>query len=213
MHKNQFSSIVSRLVVLSGFCFCLETYRVLHTMRIRYIFLNWNLLLAWIPVLLAVLLYRESRRAKAIGYFFLWLVFFPNAPYIITDLLHLAPQDGFPFWFDAILIFSYAFTGLLMGLLSALLVFNRVKTITGGAAAWLLMLLIMMVSGYGIYMGRFLRYNSWDIFTSPLQVLADSAHLLMHPFTNPGTCGVTLLCGALLFIVFSVFEPLLQPFE
>ena len=182
---------------------------MLFSKSINYIFLPWNLWLAWIPLWLAMLMVRESKPVKLLVYLAVWLVFFPNAPYIITDFLHLKPRGDIPFWFDTLLIYSYSFTGLLLGILSALLVFKKLKDFFPSVVARGFMLLTMVISGYGIYVGRFLRYNSWNLLTNPIQIIGDTISRLIHPASYPRTYGVTLMAGILLSLVFFIFESFL----
>ncbi len=209
MLQKNLHTLLPRLALLTLFCFFIEATRMLITCNIIYIFLPWNLLLAWIPVYLSVQIKEETKTVKLGMYLFLWLLFFPNAPYIITDLLHLKPRNNFPFWYDSLLLFSFAFTGLILGVVSALLVFKKMKVIVGIRKARIFMLLTMLLSGYGIYVGRFLRYNSWDIVDSPFQILGETAMRLIHPSMYPRTYGLTLMSGALLFLVFFIFESIL----
>jgi uncharacterized membrane protein len=209
MLQKKLHIIIPRLALLTGFCFCIEVFRMFFSKSINYIFLPWNLWLAWIPLWLAMLMVRESKPVKLFVYLAIWLVFFPNAPYIITDFLHLKPRGDIPFWFDTLLIYSYSFTGLLLGILSALLVFKKLKDFFAPLIARGLMLLTMMVSGYGIYVGRFLRFNSWNLLTNPLQIIGDTVSRLIHPASYPRTYGVTLMAGILLSLVFFIFESLL----
>src|SRR5688572_7692397 len=108
------SALIKKLLLLSAFCFVLEVFRILATGTLKYIFLPWNLILAWIPLIVAVFASREEKKIKFFCYFLGWLLFFPNAPYIITDLIHLRPRNDFPLWFDSTLIYSFAFTGLIV---------------------------------------------------------------------------------------------------
>jgi len=209
MLQKNLHSLIPRLALLTLFCLFLEAARVLATFDILYIFLPWNLILAWVPLWLAVQIKNEANPLSLTLYLAVWMVFFPNAPYIITDLLHLRPRDNFPFWYDSLLLFAYAFTGLLLGIFSALLVFKKMKEYFAFWKARAFMLLTMLLSGYGIYVGRFLRYNSWDLLTNPIQILAETLSRLIHPTTHPRTYGVTLIAGILLVLVFSIFESFL----
>ena len=179
---------------------------MLVTLNLTYVFLPWNLLLAWVPMWLAIRMTDEKQPIKLAVYLAVWLIFFPNAPYIITDFLHLKPQPNCPFWFDSLLLYSYTITGLLLGIFSALLVLKKMKDFFAPWKARGFMLFAMLLSGYGIYVGRFLRYNSWDLLTAPWQIGADTALRLLHPTWYPQTYGVTLMCGLLLTLVFFVFE-------
>lgn len=209
MLQKRLHTILPRLALLTGFCFLIEIFRIFLAGNISYIFLPWNLLLAWIPMWLAMQLADEKRRLNLALYLMAWLIFFPNAPYIITDFLHLKPRGGCPFWFDTLLLSSYAFAGLLSGIFSALIVFKRMCDFLPVWVARGFMILAMVISGYGIYVGRFLRYNSWDLLTDPLGIISDTAIRLVHPACYPRTYGVTIMAGALLSLVFFVFESFL----
>ncbi len=134
-----------------------------------------------------------------------WLLFFPNSPYILTDLFHLHERDGMPKWFDLILILSFAWAGLLFGFMSLFQIekillekLNQVKTNT-------ILVTLLFISSFGVYLGRFLRWNTWDIISNPIDLLADIADRFIHPLSHGRTWGITLLMGTLLsFIYFSV---------
>jgi uncharacterized membrane protein len=209
MLQKKLHTIIPRLALLTGFCFLIEAFRMLITLNLSYIFLPWNLLLAWVPLWLAIRMMDEKQPLKLAVYLAVWLVFFPNAPYIITDFLHLKPRPNCPFWYDTLLLYSYAFTGLLLGIFSALLVLKKMKDFFAPWKARGFMLFAMLLSGYGIYAGRFLRYNTWDLLTDPLQIGADTIVRLIHPASYPQTYGVTLMSGVLLTLVFFVFESFL----
>ena len=153
----------------------------------RFVFLWWNLFLAWVPWLLSASL-RFTRR----GLFFWplvlgWLAFFPNAPYLLTDILHLQPRADAPFWFDLLLLLAFAWTGVFLGLVSLFLMQALVRRAAGAAASWAVALGVLGVSGFGIYLGRFLRWNSWDVFFSPASLLLDILAQLRHPLLNART--------------------------
>lgn len=209
MPNKRFSKALLPLFFLSVFCFSIDISRLLITGSIHYQFFIWNLVLAWVPLIVAHQFETATKRWHLLVLFFMWFLFFPNAPYIITDFMHLRPRDNFPFWFDVILICSFAFTGLLLGIISALIIYSKLKQLIQPLVAKGLMFLAMFISGYGIYIGRFLRYNSWDIVTSPMCLFQDSWNILVHPFTYPGACGVTVTSGVLLCLVFLLFEALM----
>jgi uncharacterized membrane protein len=209
MLQKNLHTILPRLALLSVFCVFIEVFRILLTVNITYIFLPWNLFLAWVPLWLTMQLKDENRPVHLCLYLVTWLFFFPNAPYIITDFLHLKPRGDFPFWYDALLLFSFAFTGLLIGIISAHIVFKKMKQVLAPWQAKGFMLFAMLISGYGIYVGRFLRYNTWDLLTNPLQITTDTVSRIFHPAIYPRTYGVTLMAGVLLSLVFFIFESIL----
>ncbi len=204
------SVAVNKLLLLSGFCFVLTMFRFWATDTISYVFLPFNLILAWIPLGVAYSFSQTKNQFKLFFLFLLWLVFFPNSPYIITDLIHLKPRNNFPLWFDSVFLYSFAFTGLMLGMFSAILIYRKLKEIFSLTTAKGTMLFAMLLSGYGVYIGRFLRWNSWNILTHPFEILGDTLVRLLHPFEYPRTYGMTLLIGALLFLVFMVFESFMQ---
>lgn len=170
-----------------------------------YFFLNWNLFLAWIPLLAALALSRISRKTwltmpVAGVLFMVWLLFLPNAPYLVTDLIHLSYRGGAPVWFDAMMLFVYAWNGLLLGFVSLWIVQTMARAWFGQLISWLMVAGSLGAAGFGIYLGRFLRWNSWDVLSNPEALLMDIAHLVLNPLDHPQTLGVTALFGAFLLL-------------
>lgn len=184
---------------LLAWCALLVALRVAHSNTVSFFFLLWNLFLAAIPYAAAMLLESLDRaqklRAMQWVAFVIWLLFLPNAPYIITDFIHLAPRPPVPLWFDVLLLLSSAGTGLLLGYGSMLIVQRVIARRFGVTYGWIVAVVTMMLSAFGIYLGRFLRFNSWEAFTDPLPLFADIAERLMNPMAHPKTFAVTLLFG------------------
>ena len=192
------------LALSSATCIVLVGARVAYSDSERYISLIWNLFLAWIPFVLAYLAYALSWR-RALLYLivpifaFLWLIFFPNAPYLITDIQHLADGLGeAPVWFDVILLIWFSWTGLLLGVVSLYLMQEIVKNAFGKLFGWALVFGASILSSIGVYLGRFLRWNSWDILHNPIEILRDAWHLLRN--LSLSAAGFTAL-----FTVFFLF--------
>ena len=171
-------------------------------------FLPWNLFLAWIPFVLALCLAVVHDRGGprlllwALGAG--WLLFLPNAPYILTDVVHLG-EGGVPLWFDIGLIGSFAAIGLGLGLASLLVVHRIVQARAGRLVGWLVAVSSLALSAVGIYLGRFPRFNSWDILTNPESLLAIVLYRLNDPFGNPfllrfATLMSMLLIGSYLLV-------------
>ena len=139
----------------------------------HYAFLIWNLFLAWIPFIISYFTYTLTLNRKQIFIVipiaaFLWLIFFPNAPYILTDFQHLAGQwRDLPVWYDVMMLIWFAFTGLLLGMVSLFLMQEIVRREFGRWVGWGFVAMVAGLSSAGIYVGRFLRWNSWDIFSDP----------------------------------------------
>ncbi|GJM34942.1 MAG: hypothetical protein DHS20C18_39430 [Saprospiraceae bacterium] len=169
-----------------------------------FLFLAWNLLLAWIPYLLAILLERKAQQGIRLLWLlpilFGWLLFFPNAPYIVTDLLHLQHRPPLPLWYDLLLLFSCAWTGLMLGFLSMLKVHQVLDTRLGPGLSWAVVVASISLTGFGVYLGRFLRWNSWDLFTQPLAIIRDILMVISQPLAHLQTFGLAIVLTAMLLL-------------
>ncbi len=149
----------------------------------------WNLFLAWVPLVMALAVYALAARGGRRWFLMLaigvvWFLFFPNAPYIVTDLVHLKERPPVPYWYDLICIMAFAQTGLFVGYLSLYLMQEVVRAWLGRWFGWLFALVMLGLSAFGIYLGRFLRWNSWDAFTDPIDTLRNAARVA-NPWNNP----------------------------
>ena len=174
-----------------------------------FVFLTWNLFLAWIPFALslgvAALHRRRGPRALLWVFGAGWLLFLPNAPYILTDFIHLGRVGGAPLWFDAALIGAFAATGLALGLASLLVVHHVVEARAGRLVGWAVAVGSLVLSAIGIYVGRFPRFNSWDVVTDPHDLVTVILQRLANPLGNPfmlrfGVVMSSLLLGSYLVI-------------
>lgn len=182
-------------------CVLLLAVRVLVSGRSSYAFLIWNLVLAIVPFVFAgigaYLVARapgaRARKLISVGAALLWLAFYPNAPYIFTDFIHVfnrtflraAPSEWIGLnalvWYDIIMNSAFAFAGHFMGLASMWLIQGCVARAWGKASARILVALAILLSGFGIYLGRFSRLNSWDVLFSTKLVLSEVAQALSDP--------------------------------
>jgi uncharacterized membrane protein len=205
-------AVLAALAVLSAFVVGLTGFRVVYTRTLDDAELVWNLFLAWIPLGLALLLYdrhvRRARLATLAGLGLLWLLFFPNAPYIVTDFKHLAGSTGERFWYDGVLIGTAATTGLLLGFVSLYLLQAIVRRGVGVRCAWLFVLAALALGSFGVYLGRVLRWNSWDVFIRPGPLAADLAHAVVDPLAHPRPIGITLLFTSFLVAGYLLFYSL-----
>ena len=177
--RNNFSNHKYKIGVFlllseaSVICVILVVARITYSDTNRYISLIWNLFLAWIPFVLAYLAYIFSWR-RSLMYFaipiftLLWLIFFPNAPYILTDLQHLSQgSNRVPLWYDVILLIWFSWTGMLLGIVSLNLMQEIIKRQIGRWVGWAFVFIVSVLSGVGLYVGRFIRLNSWDVLQNP----------------------------------------------
>src|SRR5581483_11753385 len=170
----------------------------------------WNLTLAWIPLVVALVVYDCYRRGAGLlvlsPAIALWLIFLPNAPYIVTDFVHLEPR-GVPLWFDGALLSAFAQTGVLLGFVSLYLMHAVVRDRFGVPAGWLFALGALPLTSAGMYVGRFLQWNSWDVLVRPGQLLAQVA-ARVDQATVVHAAGLTLLLTALLAATYLAFYTL-----
>ena len=194
------------LVFASVVCLALVFARMAWTGNVnRYGFLIWNLFLAWLPLVFALLADDEHRGEPRTNWRFrslavAWLLFFPNAPYICTDLFHLTSRFSGHFWVELVIILSCAFTGLVLGFVSLYLMHGIVMRAFGRAVSWLFVAAIAALSGFGIYLGRFLRFNSWDVLFKPVALFHGIGRWAATPLSDPGSLALPVLFATFLFI-------------
>lgn len=196
---------VLSLTCASGICFCLVVARIIISCDLGYAFLIWNLFLAWLPLILSLMAWEqyvnEKGRLRLGAIVSAWLLFFPNAPYIFTDLVHLNRKFSGHFWIDMILILSCAITGLMLGFISLYLMQSLAAKRFGRIAGWLLVSGTTVLAGIGVFIGRFLRLNSWDVFLQPGQICRRAWLWLDNPmpYAFAALFTVFLLVGYLMF--------------
>lgn len=174
-------------------------------------FMLWNLFLAWIPLPLAWLSYiLVNRVSKAVVIFltFGWLLFYPNAPYMISDVIHVNKDASPLLLYDGLLIFSFAILALFYGFFSLKLVHRVYRIMAGNKTANLVLVASILLSSFGIYLGRILRLNSWDLFSRPLQVMADIFDHLFPPTQNPVTYVIVFFFSAIQFMLLQAMHNL-----
>ena len=204
-------AVVASLAFSSAICAALLAGRMLYTESLVYGFLAWNLMLAWLPMLCSLFAYNAYKRRSRLSWLVVagcalaWLLFFPNAPYILTDLMHLAPRPDAPLWFDVLLVLAFAWTGLCLGLVSLSLMQALVRRAAGTLASWVFALGVLSLSGAGIYLGRFLRWNSWDVFISPGGILADVMAAVQHPLLHARSVVFSGLFSLFLLSAYCMF--------
>lgn len=198
------------LASLSTLCLSLSIFRVNYSGTIHFLFLNWNLFLAFLPWLFSSLLfiYPRFRKSKMILYalIFSWLLFFPNAPYILTDLFHLKLNSSMPVWFDLVFILTYAWTGLLFGFMSLWDIEKLLSEKINSKLIPVISFVLLFLGSFGIYIGRYLRWNSWDIIRKPQELAYDIGERIIYPFDHPRTWGMTVIMFIFLSIIYWSFK-------
>ncbi len=198
------------LAVFSAICLGLSIFRLSVSHSRMFLFLNWNLFLAFIPWALSsiVILYPkiQTKKRSILALLGAWLLFFPNAPYILTDLYHLRITTSMPVWFDLILILCFAWAGLMFGFMSLWDIEGILPNFINKKWVPIVTSVLLFLGSFGIYMGRFLRWNSWDIIQQPMAILYDVGDRFVNPFQHPKTWGVTLLMWLFLSLVYWSFK-------
>ena len=202
----------------SAMCLALVAGRTLYSHTSHFQFLVWNLFLAWIPLVLAALIYRIATRRRdltrliVVPAALVWLLFFPNAPYIVTDFVHLGQfHDNVAGWFDVMLISWFAWTGLLLGVVSLRLMQEIVARARGNTAGWLFVVLVTAAGSVGIYLGRFLRWNSWNVFRAPLTLADTGWDRVSQPDAGELMLGFAVLFALLFLFVYVTAYLLARP--
>ena len=157
-------------------------------------FLVWNLVLAWIPMVVAIAFDLVERRLWLLPLGAAWLAFLPNAPYLVTDLVHLG--EGYELWRHVLQYGFAAWTGTLLGVVSLLLVHQRLDDEFGAFWGWLTVALSVAACAVGVVIGRFQRWNSWDLVTQPDAVVAATFDWMRSPLSYVQSTGVAIAVAA-----------------
>jgi uncharacterized membrane protein len=192
------------LAFATGVSGALVFARIVAARQVIYAFLLWNLFLAWIPLLISLVAYDLYRGGQTRNWRFrslagLWLLFYPNAPYILTDIIHLTQRFERVFWIDLSLVLSCGFTGLVLGFVSLYLMHSMVAHSFSPKLGWAFAAAISCLSGFGIYVGRFMRFNSWDVVLKPIDFYRGIATWLSQVATGGAHAPVII---AVLFSLF-----------
>ncbi|MEP7170944.1 MAG: DUF1361 domain-containing protein, partial [Bacteroidota bacterium] len=144
-------------------------------------------------------------RSSETGIFAAWLSFFPNAPYILTDLFHLLNRQHIPLWYDLIMILSFAWTGLLTGFVSLIEIQNFFTEKYGKRLSWYLTIIALVLGSFGVYLGRFGRFNSWDVIANPFELSHDILTMFINPLHHIQMYGMTFFLSCFLILAYLTF--------
>src|SRR5437867_7045341 len=195
------------LVAASALCVATVELRIHETGDGYYRFLVWNLMLAWVPFALALAAYDRARRrldAGVAALALLWLLFFPNAPYVLTDFVHLRRDAPAPVWYDALMLSAFAWTALLLGFASLYLMQSIARRVVGFAWSWVGVAGALALASFGVYVGRFVRFNSWDALVRPRRVAHVIANQLENPLSHPRMIAVLIVLTGFLLVGYAV---------
>lgn len=201
------------LCIASAFSVLLLGIRFFCAQQWTYAFLLWNLFLAWIPVMLSWIVAHVSRPRYGWKYAsipaLLWLLFFPNAPYLLTDIGHLGQMNewtGFPLGYDVVMLLAFTLNGLFLGFVSLFLIERVWREHLSPRWATTCSVFSLLLAGVGLYLGRFLRWNSWDLFHNPASLIRDIVIRLAYPADHPSMWVFTALYSAFLLVIYAVIR-------
>jgi uncharacterized membrane protein len=191
-------------------------FRILYTGEWMFAFLIWNLFLAYAPYIVSNYIARVCRSLSNLlltTLLFAWLLLVPNSFYIITDLFHLRKQEVIPLWYDLALIMAFAWNGLIVGVLSVRQVEKILQSRWRRLNEWLFLVPLMYLNALGIFIGRYLRFNSWDVVTNPLELIKDVGYLLIHPIRNRFDWSMIICFTVLLSIFYLTLKKMSKDIE
>lgn len=189
---SKFNQLIWMLFSLAG---VLVFARIIYSGSISSLFLVWNIFLAWIPFILSCFFnyYRYKQKWKQAIIFISWLLFFPNALYIVTDLVHIDRVSVVPWWYDVVLLFLSSLIGIVLGFVSLRKVEQFLLTYFTNRIVKPLIVLLLVLGSFGVYLGRFERWNSWDVVHNPFGLAVNIMQCIINPIENYRVWGITLL--------------------
>lgn len=198
------------MAMLFALCVALYAIRVAHTGEFKYLFVTGNLILAWLPFVLALITQflcagARSGRPLAMMTAGLWLLFVPNATYVVTDLQHYRPAPSMPGWYDGAFLGTFVFTGMLCSVVSLYVMQSLAAELTHAAASWLLVAAVVPACAFGIYLGRVRRWHSWHVVTAPVPLLRDVVDVVRRPRVHGEAFAITAVFTPVLAATYAAF--------
>lgn len=210
-----YKEVFKTLVLSSGVSLTLLLMRILVSNNFKLSFLAWNLLLAWVPLVIAYILKFRLVKISKIGWKHItlgcvWLVFLPNSFYIITDLIHLQSSGEVSLLYDTAMVASFVINGLLLGYISLYIVHSLAKNYLGYTGAYIFAQIALLLSSFAIYLGRYLRWNTWDVIINPIGLIFDVSDRIINPGSYLLTFVITgvfyILLGSTYSVVYRLIE-------
>ncbi len=215
LRENNRLSVTFILALSCLLSVSLQAFRMYYSGFYTYMFLIWNLFLAILPYVVSTFFLLYYKKVKSLWLIavilFSWLLLFPNAPYIVTDFFHLEPRARVPYWFDLGLILSFAWNGLMLGFISLYDIQTALARRFGAIKGWTFAIFSLVLGSFGIYLGRFERFNSWDVLTNPIALFIDIADRFIHPFSHLRTMLMTLLFSVVLIFGYVTLVLMFKP--
>lgn len=203
--------ISKQILILVALAVILNLARVALFGSWSLIYLLWNIFLAILPFIASSLLLSEEKKKKLTTPLFVvgtivWLLLLPNAPYIITDLVHIGSGHASQVFYNTVLLFSCALAGIALALSSLSHMDKVFQMRYGKHTASLLLIASMLLASFGVSVGRFLRFNSWDIFTSTHNIFATIGDVFIRPQLYAHVYIVTCTFFIFLYMSYSAWN-------
>jgi uncharacterized membrane protein len=202
------ASLILGLAIASVLCVSLVQLRSRYGGE-SFRFLDWNLFLAWAPLAFALGAYQSARHRFYVATAPLgvaWLLFFPNAPYMLTDFIHLQQSPPTPLWYDGLMLSAFAWTALLLGFVSLYLMQAVWRRAAGTLAGWVGVVAVLALGSLGVYIGRFVGLNSWDALLHPNRVADVIKSQLRDPLHRPRLAESLVVLTSFLTVAYAVFS-------
>lgn len=201
LEVKAYKDIFITLMLSSGVSLALLIVRILASKNFKLSFLAWNLILAWVPLVIAYLLKLQLKKSTKLSFKHLilgctWLVFLPNSFYLISDLIHLQSSGEVSLLYDTAMMASFVINGLLLGYMSLYIVHLLAKNYIGKTGAYVLAQGSLLLSSFAIYLGRYLRWNTWDVILNPVGIVFDVSDRII----NPGSYLLTFVVTGVFFV-------------
>lgn len=203
--------IPKSILYLLGLAIFLNILRIILFGNTSFIYILWNILLAFVPFLISSILLLRTNKENIIKpvfiiSFIVWLLFLPNAPYIVTDFIHLGRFRAVPVMYDMFLLFTSAWVALLMGLHSIMHIEKILLLKFRKKIVDIMILVVILFASFGVYLGRYLRFNSWDFFISHNSLLTSIWKTLTLSNDYANVYGYTLLFFVFIYISYRSFR-------
>jgi len=210
MSKN-YITIPKTVTILLSLAVVLNLARISIYNSTAHIYILWNMFLAFLPLVVSLILimYENKKQLTKLRLIIggvVWLLLIPNAPYIVTDLIHIGVGRTVPVLFDAFVLFSSALVGLVMGMYSIFHIEKILLARYGKKATSYMVTIIILLISFGVYLGRFLRWNSWDVFINPMSLFEDVKEAIVYPASHNAVFIYTGLFFIFIFMSYMAWK-------
>jgi uncharacterized membrane protein len=187
---RKYYPIIGSLLIALVVCLVMILINAVTAKTSYYFFLPYNIFLAFFSPTFAIILKNRLHtqpwlKPSNLILTFLLLIFLPNSFYMITDLIHVQYIIGIDVLYNIIFTNLAIFIGLIAGFISLYIFHVELLKRTYHRYAHIIIGILIIAISFAIYLGRYLRWNSWDILLNPSGILFDTSDTLIHPSTHP----------------------------